>query len=183
MNGIWFQLCSVQSLSLGREARTPGAAWATVATGTAHYIGPGAKWECSFSSSSRCPIGLKEEDIIPAKFSLALCREGGLFYVDGFPPDSLHILNLIVMSLLRSMSHNPIEIWIIGGRVKVTECALLIASAPTVPCVLPPFRKTHGLIYTLFMWFFLSKTWVGHDKWDGCPRVQSRFTALFHRTL
>ena len=37
-------------------------------------------------------------------------------------PESLHILNLLVMSLLKSTSHHPTEIWITGGRVKVTEC-------------------------------------------------------------
>lgn len=65
---------------------------------------------------------------IPAKFSLALCREGELFHVDGFSPKYLHILLLLVISLLRSTSHHPTDIS--GERVEVTEHTSLIASAP-----------------------------------------------------
>lgn len=131
MNGIWFQLRSVQSPSSSKEARTPGAAWATVAAGTAHYPGPKGKWKCSFSSSSRCHIGLEEEDVkIPVKFLFALCKEGESFHVDEFCPQCLHIVILLVMNLLRYMSHHPTEIWVTGRKVDVTECTLLIAPAP-----------------------------------------------------
>lgn len=173
MNRIWFHLCSVHSPSSGREARTPGAVWATVARDNTlprswTKVGMWLLFLKQMPHRSR-RTGCKNTN----KVLISTTQRRELFNVDGFSPQSLHILVLLVMILFRSTSHQPTDTWITVSKQKATEHASLTVPSPIAPCAPSPFRKTHRYICVKFFGCFssLSITWIGHDKWDS-PREQ-----------
>lgn len=160
------------------QTRTPGAARATAAPGTARHPAPGGPVGMWLPFLTRMPHGSTGGGCgNTSQVLLGTSQRTGITSRRRVLPTASHISLLLVMSLLRSASHpRPPRSESLAGDLS-QQCTSLAAP--------PFFRKTRGFICVKFFGFFsvYEKHEQGMTNWTAALGEQFRFQVLFHRTF